>query len=42
MARYTQHLERAYRQMWDIQQSGSLPTSFAVKPLPRKGTSERG
>ena len=35
MARYTQHLERAYRQMCDIRQSGNSPTSFAVKPLPR-------
>lgn len=42
MARYTQHLERAYRQMWDIRQSGALPTSFTVEALPRKVLLEGG
>jgi protein O-GlcNAc transferase len=37
MARYTKHLERAYRRMQDIRQQDRPPTSFAVEPLPREG-----
>jgi predicted O-linked N-acetylglucosamine transferase (SPINDLY family) len=34
-ARYTRHLEAAYRRMWEISQKGKAPQSFAIEPLPR-------
>jgi protein O-GlcNAc transferase len=36
MARYTRHLEAAFRRMFEIWQRGDAPLPFAVEPLPRE------
>jgi hypothetical protein len=32
-ARFRRHIEAAYRTMWQRQQAGDAPASFAVEPM---------